>query len=238
MSRLTQYRLFISPLFIARYYLVRDLRAILKKHRLKGSLIDIGCGTKPYKKYFSYIGNYCGIDFKTFSRNKDFSEDKPDYYFSNSYVKSFILPLRDSQFDNAVSFQVLEHHADPNRMISEMIRVTKSGGYLLISAPFISPIHESPHDYGRFTEYYFQQIFKKYHCHILEIKKQGSLFSTIATLLSDYLNAFAARNRVFYFFALVIFPPFLLSQYLSLLLDRLFPSNEIFFNYVVLARKK
>ena len=238
MSKLTQYRLFISPLFIARYYLVRDLRVILKKHRLKGSLIDIGCGTKPYKNYFLYIRNYYGIDFKTFSRNKDFPEDKPDYYLNNSYAKSFILPFQDNQFDNAVSFQVLEHHADPNKMITEMIRVTKSGGYLLISAPFISSLHESPHDYGRFTEYYFQRILKKYNCHILEMKKQGSLFSTIATLLSDYLNAFAARSRFFYFFALAISPPFLLFQYSSLILDGLFPSGQIFFNYVILARKK
>ncbi|PIS15698.1 hypothetical protein COT62_02355 [Candidatus Roizmanbacteria bacterium CG09_land_8_20_14_0_10_41_9] len=238
MSTLKQFRLLISPLFIARYYLIEDLRAILKKYRLKGNLIDIGCGSKPYKNYFSYIGNYRGIDFKTFSRNKDFPEDKPDYYFNHSYVKSLVLPFRDNQFGNAVSFQVLEHHADANRMISEMIRVTKSGGYLLISAPFIASLHESPHDYCRFTEYYFQKILKKYHCHILEIRKQGSLFSTIATLLCDYLNAFAAKNRVFYFFALMIFPPFLLFQYSSLLLDRLFPSDEIFFNYVILARKK
>jgi SAM-dependent methyltransferase len=230
-------RLFISPFFLTRFYQLKDIRKVVKKYPFKGTLIDIGCGNKPYKFLFSEISKYEGIDFKNYSINKDMGHEEPEYFFDKEYGKSFILPFKNNSFSHSVAFQVLEHHKDPQKMISEMVRITKQGGYIFISVPFLGGIHEEPNDFQRFTSFGLIELFETNHCKVVEVIPQGSLFSTISMLLNEYLNNFATKNRVMYILALCLYPPFLLFSYLSTVLDIIFPSRKIVFNYVVLAQK-
>ncbi|MBN1263804.1 MAG: methyltransferase domain-containing protein [Candidatus Pacebacteria bacterium] len=230
-------RFFLSPFFLIKHYLTRDIRRLAKEYHFSGDLIDIGCGQKPYRLFFNDITSYQGIDFPDFSINKDFPGSKPDYFFKKSYRQNYRLPFPDHRFDVAVSFQVLEHHPQPTLMIKEMLRITKKNGYLLLSFPLIGGLHEKPDDFQRLTEYGFLNCLKGQKAKVLEIKKQGSLFSTVALLFNEYLNNFAARNRAAYLVSIIIYPPFLLFSYLALFLDRLFVSQEIFINYLVLVLK-
>lgn len=230
-------RFCMSPYFISKFYLLRDVQFIVKKYEFKGSVLDIGCGSKPYRDLFNKIKEYKGIDFKDYSVNKDFTFGKPDYFFSDEYVKTLNLPFRNNSFDNVVAFQVLEHHPNPQKLIGEMFRVVKNKGYILLTVPFLGGIHEEPHDYQRFTKYGLTELFKSHKCEILEIKEEGALFSTIAMLLNEYLNNFAAKNKLFYCISVLIYLPFILFSYLSLLLDRIFKSDNIFFNYLILVKK-
>jgi len=236
-EKLKKIRFYISPYFISRFYLLRGVQFIVKKYEFKGSTLDIGCGSKPYRDLFNKVKEYKGIDFKDYSVNKDFSFGKPDYFFSNEYSKTLILPFKNESFDNVVSFQVLEHHPNPQKLISEMLRVVKKGGCILLTAPFLGGIHEEPHDYQRFTKYGLIELFKPYKCEILEIKEQGALFSTISMFLNEYLNSFAANNKLSYFISVLIYLPFILFSYISLLLDKIFKSNKILFNYLILVKK-
>jgi len=231
-----QLRRFISPFFLTRYYLTLHLKEVLSETRIKGSILDIGCGNKPYEFYFKDANKYVGIDFKSYSKNKDMGYNPPDYYFDSNYLKSLDLPFKKESFDNCVSFQVLEHHANPQKLISEMYRVTKKGGHILLTAPFLGGVHEEPNDYQRFTKYGLIEIFKLYKCKIISIKEQCSLFSTISLMLNEYLNSFASKNRVNYFISLLIYPPFILFSYISLVLDIFFKSKKIFFNYLILVQ--
>ncbi|MFC1802294.1 glycosyltransferase [Patescibacteria group bacterium] len=61
------------------------------------------------------------------------------------------LPFKDNSIDGVVSESVLEHIENPSDMVDEMVRVTKKGGYIYISAPFIHPYHASPDDFGRWS---------------------------------------------------------------------------------------
>lgn len=231
-------RFFISPYFLPRFYLLNDIKYILKKYKFAGNILDFGCGGKPYKYLFKDAKKYEGIDFINYSINKDFYSEKPDFYFSDDYLDNFNLPFNDNIFDNVVSFQVLEHHKNPQKMIREIFRVTKKGGYVLVSVPFLEGIHEVPNDYQRFTQYGLVELFNKYDCEILEVRGQGSLFSTISLLINEYLNHFASRSKTRYYFSVLIYPPFLFFQYLSLVFDKIFKSDKFCFNYLVLARKK
>ena len=231
-------RFYVSPYFLNRFYLVRDIQYINKKYDFRGSLLDIGCGSKPYRDLFNNIVEYAGIDFKNYSNNKDFSAGTPDYFFSDEYVKTLTLPFRNESFDNVVAFQVLEHHPNPQKLICEIFRVVKNKGYILLTAPFLGGIHEEPHDYQRFTKYGLIELFKSHKCEILEIKEQGALFSTISMFLNEYLDNFAAKNKLFYFISVLIYLPFLLFTYVSLLLDKIFKSDKIFLNYLILIKKQ
>lgn len=233
---LKKIRFFISPYFLIRHYLLRDIKYFVKKYKFEGRVLDFGCGQKPFKDLFGF-SDYRGIDFKNYSRNSDFPESKPDYFFDEEYSKTLLLPFGDESFDNAVSFQVLEHHKNPEKMIGEMARITKKGGLLLVSCPFLYGIHEEPNDFQRYTKYKLKGLFGKNNCEIIKIKEEGSLFSVVSMLLNEHLGSFAAKNKPCYFLAAVIFLPFLLFQYLSLFLDKLVKSEKIFINYMIIARK-
>ena len=50
-----------------------------------------------------------------------------------------------------ISEAVLEHLHSPTRVVSEIYRVLKPGGYICIAVPFLQGYHASPHDYQRWT---------------------------------------------------------------------------------------
>lgn len=229
-------RFYISPHFLINYYLQRDIKYFAKKYKYPGRILDLGCGQKPYEHLFENA-EYVGIDFENYSKNRNVPGKTPDIYFSEEYAKELRLPLENDTFDQAVSFQVLEHHKKPELMISEMARVIKFGGFILLSFPFIYALHEEPHDYQRFTEYKMQEVFKENNCEIIEIKKQGSLFSVYSTLANEQLNAYAAKGRFRYLVAVAIYIPLLLFQYLSFILDMIIKSDKVFINYIILAKK-
>jgi SAM-dependent methyltransferase len=230
-------RFYISPYFLVRYYLIRDIKYFVSKYKFKGTVLDLGCGEKPYKYLFQH-SDYHGIDFQNYSVNKDFEADMPDYFFDEDYKNSLKLPFSDEQFDHAVSFQVLEHHENPEFMVEEITRITKKNGLILLTCPFIGGLHEEPHDFQRLTKYKLARLFEKNNCEILKIKEQGSLFSAISMLLNEQLNHFAAKNKINYCVAIFIYVPLLLFQYICLILDIFIKSKIIFINYLVLARKQ
>lgn len=233
---LKRIRFYISPYFLIRYYLQRDIKCFAKKYNFEGKVLDLGCGQKPYENLFGN-SEYAGIDFESYSKSKDIPDRKPDYYFDEQYSKDLTLPFESESFDHAVSFQVLEHYKKPELMISEIARIIKSGGLILLSYPFIYALHEEPNDYQRLTHYKLKELFKKNDCEIIETKKQGGFFSTVSMLANEQLNFFAAKNKSNYFLAGIIFPFFLMFQYTSLLIDYFVKSEKVFINYIILAKK-
>ena len=61
------------------------------------------------------------------------------------------LPFKDNTFDAVISEAVLEHVHAPNRVVQEIHRVLKPGGYICVAVPFLQGYHASPHDYQRWT---------------------------------------------------------------------------------------
>ena len=61
------------------------------------------------------------------------------------------LPFSDNYFEGVLAFQVLEHVENLDFTISEIHRVCKPDGNVLITMPFIWPEHEMPYDFSRLT---------------------------------------------------------------------------------------
>jgi len=110
-----------------------------------GTVIDFGCGTRPFEAdILLYAKEYIGLDWGNtlHGTHADVIADlnKP-------------LPIANASADHVVSFEVIEHLAEPATMLCEAARVLRSGGRLTLSAPFQWWIHEEPWDYQRFTRY-------------------------------------------------------------------------------------
>lgn len=61
------------------------------------------------------------------------------------------LPLHDASIDTVILLEVLEHLRHPAQVLSEIARVLRPGGHLLLTMPFLYPVHDAPHDYQRYT---------------------------------------------------------------------------------------
>lgn len=75
--------------------------------------------------------------------------DKSPYIDYNYDIHD--LKFADNKFDIVVCNAVLEHVANPQKAISELTRVLKSGGLIWVEIPFNQHYHPSPTDYWRVT---------------------------------------------------------------------------------------
>lgn len=72
------------------------------------------------------------------------------------------LPLKDNAFDILILSEVLEHLHSPEKAISEGRRIIKTGGIVIVTVPFIFPIHEAPNDFFRFTRFGLLHLFRSF----------------------------------------------------------------------------
>lgn len=61
------------------------------------------------------------------------------------------LPFDDESFDTVISFNTLEHIADDQFALDEMVRVLRPGATLHVLVPYLYPVHGHPNDYHRHT---------------------------------------------------------------------------------------
>ena len=136
--------IFYDPGFLIHLIQFRQIK--LDAQTISGSVLDFGCGSKPYEKLFDKADKYTGID--TNSSGHNHSRSRVDVYYDGS-----ILPFKDSEFDHVAMFDVLEHLDNPEVSLAEIYRVLKPGGLLIGTVPFCYPLHETPNDYLRYTDY-------------------------------------------------------------------------------------
>ena len=106
------------------------------------------------------------------------------------------LPLAGGEFDGAVLDAVLEHVPDPFRVVAEVHRVLRPGGFVLAHAPFLYPYHGAPHDYFRYTDEGLRRVFAEFE----EVECDTDHLPTRALLeiLRVYAGIFAdGRKRSF-----------------------------------------
>lgn len=139
----------------------------------RGSLLDIGCGRKPYQSLFQ-IENYTGIDYPS-----------PKQKFSvEAFADAQALPFSSHSFDTILCTELLEHLRFPAKALSEIKRVLKPGGYVILSAPFFHPHHEVPRDYFRFTFYGLNDLVNNCGLTTIEIYGRGGIGSVIIDITS------------------------------------------------------
>lgn len=123
-----------------------NLDKLVSEYQTNERVLEIGsCGKPSYSMYFS---NRIGIDIK--------EGDGVDVVAS-----VYELPFKNAEFDMVLCISVLEHLEDPPRAIKEMERVLRVGGRIIVSVPFMFPIHDSPDDYWRFTKFGLKKLFSK-----------------------------------------------------------------------------
>jgi SAM-dependent methyltransferase len=120
-----------------------DLSVELPK--VRGAVLDVGCGAQPYRSLFGSGVQYLGID--TIDARTHFGYVVPD----TKYFESSTWPLSDGSIDFILCTEVLEHVSAPLQFLEEAERCLVPGGRILITVPFSARWHYIPFDYWRFT---------------------------------------------------------------------------------------
>ncbi|SRR6266700_4851859 len=74
--------IFINPFYFIRRSLYRNIR--MYAPRLKGRLLDFGCGRKPWENLFPNVNEYIGIDIKQTGHDHTYSE--VDVYYDGKKI--------------------------------------------------------------------------------------------------------------------------------------------------------
>jgi SAM-dependent methyltransferase len=194
---------------------------------LKGILIDIGCGPKPYRQLLApYITEHIGVDHEDTIHNKTNID-----LFGTAYN----IPAEESSFDSAICTAVLEHLEEPEQALRECHRVLKPGGVAVYSAPFIWPVHEKPRDFYRYSRYGLEYLFGKAGFEIIELKALSGFWVTFGQLFVYNLYRLNCGPLKWLW---IIKLPCLIIQFIAYWLDKFDKTEDYTWMYMVVARKK
>jgi len=148
----------------------------------RGRLLDIGCGSKPWRGLFAaHVDEHIGIDFVPSERNPDAVD---------IIAGAYDVPLPDEDADTLLLTSVLEHLEEPERGIAEAFRLLKPGGHVILTAPFIWPIHEAPRDFFRYSLFGLRHLLEEAGFEVLEVQPLAGAWTTFSLELSYALRPY------------------------------------------------
>ncbi len=217
---------FLWPDWIIQREIARQVRAALAEVG-RGRILDVGCGEKPFEVYRPAIAT-AWIGF-----------DVPENSTADVQGYAEAMPFEAAAFDTIVCTEMLEHVPEPARIVGEIARVLKPGGYVILTTPLYFPIHEEPYDFFRFTPFGLRHLFEQAGLEIARIEPMAVGFRMVALAVNTCFFNFGTRlpwghSRV----VKALFTPiYAASNLTACAMSAIFPSNSNAVGTFVLARK-
>lgn len=215
--------LFFNPFYFARKGLYRHITSLAPS--VHGKLLDVGCGRKPYLKYFDASEEYVGLEIEG-------GDEHADRYYDGK-----VFPFKDEEFDSVLTIEVLEHVFNPHEFLCEINRVLKINGVLLLTVPFVWDEHSQPFDYARYSSFGLRHLLVSHGFEIVEHRKSTADIRAIFQMINAYIHkkTNTGSTRLNLLLTMMLIAPFNL---LGELLTKILPGNcDFYLDNVVLARK-
>ncbi|MBK7642328.1 MAG: class I SAM-dependent methyltransferase [Planctomycetes bacterium] len=215
----------------------------------RGVMLDVGCSERPYGELFApYVTRYVGLDYPPALLDK-----QPELWKILDRAKRSVdvfgdgrrLPFADASFETVLSTEVLEHVLSPRAVVEEMARVLKPGGRLLVTVPFMQPLHEIPSDFYRYTPFALRRMVEETGLVVEVIEPRGNFAASLGALGSQYLlRSFGASERQSdgsvipsRWKSLIVFPAAAFLQTAFYLLSKVTTDDAVALGYSIVARK-
>jgi SAM-dependent methyltransferase len=118
-------------------------------------VLDIGTSRRFDKEMFFFrdlfADNYKAVAYKSQDGACDYESDILDLEFD------------DDSIDAVICFEVLEHVINPFRAISEVYRILKPGGIVLLSVPFLTSYHGISNNINESSQNNYSDFFRFTH---------------------------------------------------------------------------
>ncbi len=173
----------LHPQYFAKKFAAKARRIAID--RAKGVVADVGSGRAPYRAAIEAkqsVERYITIDHPEATElySKDYPLD----------VKADItkrIPLADRSVDTVLLLMVLEHVPQPAKAMSELHRIFKPGGELILSTIFTHPVHDPPFDFYRYTRFGLAQLLESNGFELTQLGWEGASIETAVTILNTTL---------------------------------------------------
>lgn len=190
------------------------------------SVLDVGVGSAPYWNLRKDL-IWSGLDVETTP-------------YSNFLIeKNKSWPIIDNSFDNVFCTQVIEHVEEPSFLVTEIWRVLRPGGLVILNAPFIYPFHGMPEDNARYTTSQLNYLFQEFE--VIESGTIGGVGSSLATIFLNFVNYQLSGNAFGQIIKVFFFPFWLLLNFIANLAlvswDKFDSTGSFPTNTYIIARK-
>ncbi len=208
------------------------------------ALLDVGSGGQPYRGYCDHLV-YKAHDFAQLDAPSQILEGR---YGSLDYVSDIAhIPVADAAFDAVLCTEVLEHVPDPVAAVTEMARLLRPGGKLILTAPLGAFLHQKPyHFYGGYTPFWYRKYLAEAGFINILVQPNGGFFRFFGQECQR-VPRLLFRGRSFRSPCRWLLLPLelLCSSVLTILcplvchyLDKLVPTEDCTIGYHVTAEKK
>jgi 2-polyprenyl-3-methyl-5-hydroxy-6-metoxy-1,4-benzoquinol methylase len=104
--------------------------SLLASRGATGTLVDVGCGTGDlWRAAHDRFARYVGVDAVRYP-------DLPaDVSFERGDLDRDALPVADASADATAAVEVIEHLENPRAFVRELVRVTRPGGWVVVTTP-------------------------------------------------------------------------------------------------------
>lgn len=172
-------------LFATSHKILLDRLALPEMAAIEGDVLVIGSGKERYQNRLPRSRSVLSTDIET-GPYVDCIADAHD------------LPFETGRFDSIVAIEVFEHLKDPLKARSEVERVLRPGGQVLLTIPFMFRIHGDPFDFQRLTARGLEQLFQgAFDCKISPFGNRLHVISDIVTTASRPMAALRFLNHAF-----------------------------------------
>ena len=201
--------------YLALRSLREDVERLIARVEGPGRALDVGSGASPYRQVLEARR----LTVETLDLS---AASSPDHVGSADRTG-----LPSESFNLVVCTQVVEHVDDPSAVITEIARILRPGGHLILSAPHVWFFHPHPHDYWRFTQQGIVRLVETAGLEPLALHAQGGsvlAFCQVANFLA--YGVLGSRGA-----------PVYAALNLAARLDRALPDDLFCLNFACLAQK-
>jgi SAM-dependent methyltransferase len=140
-------------------------------------VLDAGAGECIYRPLFA-LQRYVAVD-------RAVGDGAWDYGRLDALSDLERLPFPDAGFDVVLCTETLEHVARPREVLVELRRVLKPGGRVVLTVPFLQPLHQEPHDYFRYSPHGLRSLLGGAGFMEIELEAAGGYFALLDDQLRD-----------------------------------------------------
>jgi ubiquinone/menaquinone biosynthesis C-methylase UbiE len=161
----------------------RWIESVVREIPSGARILDAGAGEQQYKSLCSHL-TYISQDFAKYTGDGDSAGLQKKTWHAGAVdlvCDITSIPEPDESFDAVMCTEVLEHLPDPLRALRELTRLLKRDGLLILTAPFDSLTHFSPHFFCTgFGKNYYAYWLERLGYAILSMEFNGNYFEYVA----------------------------------------------------------
>lgn len=143
-----------------------------------GCALDVGCGGQPFRPALEAAGmSYASMD----------TQAQPGQQVDLlGAIDGPALPDTGwrNKFDLILCTEVLEHVADWSAAWLNLATLLRPGGRLIVTCPFVYPLHEQPYDFFRPTSHALRTHAERAGLEVVTLERLGTAGDAVATLLA------------------------------------------------------